>query len=115
VWSRHIQTFELAVQVVASLEEAKAGQGDVQLVVQDGVQVVLPLKGLFDVQKELARLERQKEKLQKSFNGLQARLSNANFVEGAPEKVVQESRAQAEELGKEIALVEEKVQQVKAM
>jgi valyl-tRNA synthetase len=42
-------------------------------------------------------------------------LSNAKFVEGAPEKVVQESRAQAEELGKEIALVEEKVQQVKAM
>lgn len=97
------------------MEEAKAGQGDVQLVVQDGVQVVLPLKGLFDVQKELARLERQKEKLQKSFDGLHARLSNAKFVEGAPEKVVQESRAQAEELGKEIALVEEKVQQVKAM
>jgi valyl-tRNA synthetase len=110
-----LKIHEHVLQVVDSIEEANVGEGDVQLVVQDDVQVVLPLKGLFDVQKELNRLERQKGKLQKSFQGLQARLSNPKFVESAPEKVVQESRALADELREQIALVDEKVRQVQAV
>lgn len=47
------------------------------------IQVLLPMAGLFDVDKELARLNKQRTKLQKDFDGVTARLSNAKFLEKA--------------------------------
>lgn len=101
--------------MVTSAEEVRAGEGAVELVVQDGLQAVLPLKGLFDAEKEVARLEKQRGKLQKDLGGLEGRLGNAKFVDSAPEKVVAETRAQAAALGEQLAAIEEKVAQARAM
>lgn len=54
------------VHVVASLGEAASHAppgASVSLVVRDGLQVALPMAGLFDVAKEMARLEKQKAKV----------------------------------------------------
>ena len=104
-----------ALQVVASAGEVQAGAGAVELVVQDGLQAVLPLKGLFDAEKEVARLERQRGKLQKDLGGLEGRLKNEKFVESAPEKVVAETREQAGALREQLAVLEGKVAQARAM
>lgn len=87
------------------------GEGAVELVVQDGVQVVLPLAGLFDAAKEVKRLQKQREKLEKELAGLMGRLNNPKFVGSAPEKVVNEVRAQAQDLQEKMALVSEKLAQ----
>lgn len=52
------------------------------------VDAVILLKGLIDVEKEMARLDQALEKLSKQIEGLEKRLSNQAFVANAPEEVV---------------------------
>lgn len=53
-----------------------------------GAELYLPLAGLIDYDKEMARLENELEKLTKEVERVQNKLSNDNFVKKAPEKVV---------------------------
>ena len=54
-------------------------------------KVVLPLEGLIDMDKEIARLEKL-DKLQKELDRVDKKLSNENFVNKAPEKVINEEK-----------------------
>ncbi|MBU5593605.1 valine--tRNA ligase [Amphibacillus sp. MSJ-3] len=56
--------------------------------VVSGAELYLPLAGLIDYEKELARLEAELEKLNKEVERVQGKLSNDNFVKKAPEKIV---------------------------
>lgn len=103
------------VQVVPSISRVADGERVVDLVVQDGVEIVLPLAGLFDAAKDIQRLEKQQEKAQKELSGLEARLSNSKFVDNAPEKVVQEVMAQASELREKVELILQKLEQARAL
>lgn len=53
----------------------------VLLCVKDGLEVYLPMAGLVDKEKEMARLEKQSGKLAKDIEVLEKRLSGSNFVE----------------------------------
>ncbi len=55
-------------------------------------ELVIPLEGLIDVDKEIERLTREKERLEKLIEGQKRKLSNANFTERAPAHVVQAER-----------------------
>ncbi|CAM9542848.1 unnamed protein product [Pylaiella littoralis] len=77
---------------VQGLDGPREGQ-TVHLVVQDGLEVYLPMAGLVDKKKERARLEKQAGKLTKDMEVLEKRLSGSNFVEKAPAKVVEEVKA----------------------
>src|SRR5699024_983860 len=57
-----------------------------------GAEIYLPLEGLIDFDKEIARLEKELEKWQKEVDFVQKKLANKNFVEKAPEKLVSEQR-----------------------
>jgi valyl-tRNA synthetase len=103
------------MQVVSSVSEAAAGEDAVELVVQDGIEIVLPLAGLFDAAKEIQRLGKQQDKAIKELAGLQGRLGNSKFLENAPDDVVQEVRAQAAELEEKVALIKQKVEQAQAL
>ena len=65
----------------AAPENAMAG-------VVNGVEIYLPLKGLIDVEKETARLNKELEKLEKEIKRLAGKLSNEGFLSKAPEQVV---------------------------
>ncbi|SFT48902.1 valyl-tRNA synthetase [Selenomonas sp. GACV-9] len=56
--------------------------------VVNGVEIYLPLKGLIDVEKETARLNKELEKLEKEIKRLTGKLSNEGFLSKAPEQVV---------------------------
>lgn len=90
-----LETFE----VVEAIEPQK---GSVRDVVSD-IEIAVPLAGLVDFEKEKARLEGNVTKLSKELEGLQKRLSNADFVARAAAEVVAESRARATELEEQIA------------
>lgn len=109
------QTHAFILQVVSSIAEAEAVDGAVELVVQEGIEVVLPLKGLFDAAKEIQRLEKQQEKVVKELSGLEGRLSNAKFVENAPHRVVQEVKDQATELRDKVDLIRQKLEHARAL
>ena len=57
-------------------------------------QLVVLVAGLFDAQKEVERLTKQQQKIEKELAGLQGRLSNPKFVEKAKPGVVEEVRQQ---------------------
>jgi valyl-tRNA synthetase len=87
------------LEVVETIETQK---GSVRDVVSD-IEIAVPLEGLVDFEKEKARLEGNVTKLSKELEGLQKRLSNADFIARAATEVVTESRARAAELEEQIA------------
>ncbi|KAF5828074.1 tRNA synthetases class I-domain-containing protein [Dunaliella salina] len=107
--------------VLPAVPESTPAQGsggaqpNVSLVVKDGIQVLLPMAGLFDAEKELGRLNKQRTKLQKDYDGVTARLSNTKFLEKASQAVVAEAKAQQEEAAEKLAMIDAKVSQVKAL
>ncbi len=63
----------------------------------DGTEVVLPLAGIIDVEKECARLKGELESLEKQLTGLRQRLQNENFVARAKPEVVEAERRKEQE------------------
>ena len=59
----------------------------VHLVVEEGIEVYLPLSNMIDKAKELARLGKQAEKLKKDITTLENRLTSPGFLDKAPEKL----------------------------
>ena len=61
-------------------------------VVLDKAEAFIPLEDLIDYDKEIERLEKEKEKLEGEIKRVENKLSNENFVNRAPEKIVNEER-----------------------
>ncbi|MEN2467165.1 valine--tRNA ligase [Ornithinibacillus sp. JPR2-1] len=57
-----------------------------------GAEIFLPLEGLIDFDKEIARLEKELEKWNKEVERVQKKLSNQGFVAKAPAAVVEEEK-----------------------
>jgi valyl-tRNA synthetase len=75
----------------------------------DGTEVVMPLGGLIDVEKECARLRAELAQLTVNLEATTQRLSNERFVSRAPAHVVEAERAKAEELAARRAQLTRKV------
>ena len=58
----------------------------------EGLEIFLPLGGLIDIRAELARLRKEKEKLEGRLTGLNKKLANENFVQKAKPEVVERER-----------------------
>ncbi len=71
------------------------------------VEIFLPMKGLVDLEKEKARLEKDLGKLEGWMKGCRAKLANEKFTANAPEHVIQQQKdLLAENEGKAATLVE---------
>mmetsp|Transcript_7695 Transcript_7695/g.30397 ORF Transcript_7695/g.30397 Transcript_7695/m.30397 type:complete len:795 (-) Transcript_7695:1421-3805(-) len=100
----------------AAPADAVETPGDfVQTVVSDGVEVYLPLSGIVDPAKELARLGKQAGKLEKEAEGLAGRLKSPKFVEKAPAEVVEKSKKELAELEEQLASVRSRMSQMEAL
>ncbi len=61
--------------------------------VTDAVRIFIPMEELVDKDKELARLKKEQEKVQKDLDFLQKKLSNQGFLAKAPEQLVAAEQA----------------------
>jgi valyl-tRNA synthetase len=64
--------------------------------VLDGVEIYLPLKGLLDLDKEIARVEKELAQVQKDQKMLEGKLGNSGFIAKAPAEVVNKEREKLE-------------------
>jgi valyl-tRNA synthetase len=78
-----------------------------------GVEIILPLAGLINIEEEIARLQKEWEKLNSEVERVQKKLSNEGFVAKAPEKVIAEERAKEQDYLEKRAAVEARIAELK--
>ncbi|MEG6614894.1 valine--tRNA ligase [Peptococcaceae bacterium 1198_IL3148] len=72
-----------------------------------GIEVVVPLKGLIDIDKEIARLNKDLTNIEKDLQRVQGKLNNQGFLAKAPAEVIEKEKAKQQELtNKKNALTE---------
>ncbi len=78
------------VTIVSSKESVP--QDTVSAVIS-GAEIYLPLEDLVDKEKEIERLTKERDNLQKELDRVKGKLNNQSFVDKAPDKVIEEERA----------------------
>ncbi len=68
-------------------------------------QVFLPLEELVDIDKEIARLKKEIEKLEHGLQNVRKKLSNDGFTAKAPEKVVKAEREKEKDYSKRLEIL----------
>lgn len=86
-----------AAEPVVLLSPAEPKPENAMTAVVSGVEVYLPLKGLIDVDKETARLNKELETLTKELARISGKLSNPGFTAKAPAQVIAKEQAKARE------------------
>ena len=76
------------------------------------MEILVPMAGLIDKDAELARLNKEMEKLQKDLKSVQGKLSNEKFVSKAPEEVVAKEKARLTDMETTIAKLEQQQQAI---
>ena len=110
-------TFEKAgifMQRLASCSEAEIGDSfeidDAVCIVTTDAKIYIPLGELVDFEKEIARLNKEKEKVLKELEFIDKKLNNENFVAKAPQAVVDGQREAAQKLRDKIAMIDESIE-----
>ena len=78
-----------------------------------GMEIILPLEGLINMEEEIARLTKELEKWTKEVERVQKKLSNQGFVSKAPEKVINEEKAKEQDYLQKRATVEARIKELK--
>jgi len=101
-----IDDAQLQVVGPGSLEKMPEMGQTVHLVVEDGLEVFLPMAALVDSAKELLRLGKQADKLRKDIDGLESRLVSKGFADKAPEAVIAEVKGTIADKREQLSAVE---------
>jgi valyl-tRNA synthetase len=65
--------------------------------VAKGAEIFVPMEGLVDTEKEIARLNKEFKELQKEIERAEKKLNNKGFIEKAPSDVVEKERSKLKE------------------
>jgi valyl-tRNA synthetase len=93
-----LASIDRLVRGSVTLDQNYKATGAVPALVSKAGNVFMPVEGLIDVEAEVERLQKQVEELEGHINRAHARLNNENFISKAPAEVVEQHRAQQQEL-----------------
>ena len=79
------------------------------------LEILVPMAGLIDKDDELARLDRETEKLEKDLARIQGKLNNASFVDKAPAEVVEKERAKMQAQQQALEKLQEQAQRIRQL
>jgi valyl-tRNA synthetase len=79
------------------------------------MKVLIPLAGLIDKDAELARLEKEIGKTNNEVSRLSGKLSNPNFVDKAPEAVVNKEKEKLAEMESKLANLNAQKEKIAAL
>ncbi len=74
------------------IDEDVAATGVSATVTRDEMEIIVDLSGHIDLDAEKARLQKEKQRLEKNIAGKRGKLSNENFVQNAPTDIVARER-----------------------
>lgn len=78
----------------------------------EGAEIYLPLEGLIDTEKEIARLTKELEKLRKFAATTSGKLNNERFLSKAPAQVVESEREKLSAAEEKITSLEQRIKQL---
>ncbi|MGB4372120.1 MAG: class I tRNA ligase family protein, partial [Halanaerobiales bacterium] len=78
---------ELIIEVDLQEKPAK-----VSTAVSGGVEIILPLEGMIDIDKEIERLEKELAEVESEIKRAEGKLANEGFVKKAPAELVEKER-----------------------
>ncbi len=90
---RQAKIDEIVVRDPADAEDAGEAMATAMA---GGVEIRIPLKGLIDVEEETARLNKELERVEEDIAFVSRKLDNEQFVEKAPDHIVQAERDKLE-------------------
>ena len=79
------------------------------------LEILVPLAGIIDVEAERARLSKEIAKLEGALKSVTSKLSNAKFVDNAPDAVVAKEREKQEKITQALRSLQAKQDQLKAL
>jgi valyl-tRNA synthetase len=86
---------------------------DAAVSIKPSMEIFVPLKGLFNVETEIKRLEKEKNKIEESLDIIQKKLSNHDFLNKAPKSVVEANRAKYQESIEKIQVIQSSIEKLK--
>jgi len=93
-----------------TLESMAAGKPEnAMTAVVNGVEIYLPLKGLIDVEKETARLNKELDTLDNEIKRVTGKLSNVGFIGKAPAELVEKEREKQKGFEEKRSAVQERL------
>ncbi|MGH7821998.1 MAG: valine--tRNA ligase [Candidatus Binatia bacterium] len=115
---RPFETYVRRLAGVSTIEyrrEAERPKGAATAIV-DGMELAIPLRGVIDdPAAEIARAEKQIDKIVKEARGIEAKLANPQFLERAPAEIVEKEREKLSELGARRAKLEGAIERLRAL
>ena len=78
-----------------------------------GAELFFPLEGLIDIEKEIERLSKQRETLQKEIDRVQNKLANEGFVRKAPKDIVDAEKQKEQDYKEKYRKVNERINELK--
>ncbi|UPU37552.1 valine--tRNA ligase [Geomonas paludis] len=108
---------EVYVMSLARLSDLAIGQGierpaEASLQVAGDVEIIVPLKGLVNVEEEEKRLNKEIAKIEKDIEFLSKKLENPSFIERAPADVVEKEREKIADFGNKKKLLQESLEKI---
>ncbi len=114
-----LERYTLFLKTLARLESitwldgAEAPESATALV--GDMKLLIPMAGLIDKDAELARLNREIDKLGKDLDKCQTKLANPSYVERAPAEVVAQERVRVAELQSALSRLDEQAARIRAL
>jgi valyl-tRNA synthetase len=81
--------------------------------VTEAAELLVPLKGIIDIDSERTRLTKEQGKISKQISGSEKKLSNEKFLSRAPEDVVAKEKARIEEARTRLVKIDEALARLK--
>ena len=112
-----LQDYRLYLQKLAKLDNIDWLESDQKVPVAatqlyDGLEILVPLAGLIDIEAERLRLEKEVSKLESGLKTVSGKLDNKKFMEKAPEAVVSREREKEQSMIGALQALKQKLNQL---
>lgn len=92
-----------------TLTDAEEQPEETARILSGNIKSFLHLGGVIDIEKERARLSKEKESAEKYITGIKARLNDPRFTSKAPQHIIEQNEASLKETEQKLAELEESI------
>ena len=80
--------------------------------ISNGMELYIPLGGLVNFDKEKERMEKRSVEIKRLLSNIEGKLSNKNFLQRAPESVIERERSNKDKLSQELEKINKNLEMI---